>query len=162
MKSVAGTLKLELAQYREMAAFAQFASDLDKVTRDQLERGARLVEILKQGQYVPLPVEKQIVIIYAGTQGLPRQARRSRRSAAYEKGLYEFIETKHPAIFETHPHEEGARQGHRERRSRRRSTSSRTAFGNAATAKKLRHAVAEGDPQADRRASSRRRRSPAP
>ncbi len=75
MKAFAGKLKLELAQYREMAAFAQFASDLDKVTRDQLERGARLVEILKQGQYVPLPVEKQIVIIYAGTQRLHRQAR---------------------------------------------------------------------------------------
>src|SRR6202034_4586542 len=69
MKAVAGRIKLELAQYREMAAFSQFASDLDKVTRDQLERGARLVEILKQGQYVPLAVEKQIVIIYAGTKG---------------------------------------------------------------------------------------------
>ncbi|MFK8822002.1 F0F1 ATP synthase subunit alpha, partial [Escherichia coli] len=69
MKSVAGTLRLDLAQYREMAAFAQFASDLDAATRQQLERGQRLVEILKQGQYVPLPVEKQIVIIYAGTNG---------------------------------------------------------------------------------------------
>src|SRR5271169_4861098 len=68
MRSVAGTLKLDLAQYREKAAFSQFASDLDKVTRDMLDRGVRLVEILKQGQYVPLPAEKQIVIIYAGTK----------------------------------------------------------------------------------------------
>src|SRR3954469_1722540 len=70
MKGVAGTLRLDLAQYRAMAAFAQFASDLDAATRAQLERGARLVELLKQGQYVPQPVEKQILIIFAGTQGL--------------------------------------------------------------------------------------------
>ncbi len=99
MKAVAGRMKLELAQYREMAAFAQFASDLDKVTRDQLERGARLVEILKQGQYVPLAVERQIVIIYAGTRGyidkLPLP-----RIAEYESGLYAFIEKTYPAIFE--------------------------------------------------------------
>ena len=88
MKKVAGTLRLDLAQYREMAAFAQFASDLDAATRAQLERGARLVEILKQGQYVPLPVEKQVVIIYAGTNGyldeLPVEslARTSRSSTA--------------------------------------------------------------------------------
>ncbi len=99
MKSVAGTLKLDLAQYREMAAFAQFASDLDKVTRDQLERGARLVEILKQGQYVPLPVEKQVVIIYAGTQGLRRPAR-SRAARRVRAELYAFIEEKYPQIFE--------------------------------------------------------------
>jgi F-type H+/Na+-transporting ATPase subunit alpha len=69
MKAIAGTLRLDLAQYRAMEAFAQFASDLDAASRQQLARGARLVEILKQGQYVPLAVEKQIVIIYAGTQG---------------------------------------------------------------------------------------------
>ncbi len=99
MKSVAGKLKLELAQYREMAAFAQFASDLDKVTRDQLERGARLVELLKQGQYVPLSVEKQIVSIYAGTKGyidkLPITS-----LGAYERGLHDFIEKKYPAVYE--------------------------------------------------------------
>ncbi|MGD0530347.1 MAG: F0F1 ATP synthase subunit alpha [Polyangiaceae bacterium] len=100
MKSVAGRIKLELAQYREMAAFAQFASDLDKVTRDQLERGARLVEILKQGQYVPLAVEKQIVIIYAATKGYTDKLALS-QVAAYEKGLYDFIEKKYPAIYET-------------------------------------------------------------
>src|SRR5579859_5591564 len=91
MKGVAGRLKLELAQYREMAAFSQFASDLDKVTRDQLERGARLVEILKQGQYEPLVVEKQIVIIYAGTRGYVDGIEVS-RLGAYEKGLHDFIE----------------------------------------------------------------------
>jgi F-type H+-transporting ATPase subunit alpha len=100
MKAIAGRLKLELAQYREMAAFAQFASDLDKVTRDQLERGARLVEILKQGQYVPLAVEKQIVIIYAGTRGYIDKLEISRLSA-YEKGLYDFLASKYEGIFET-------------------------------------------------------------
>ncbi len=100
MKAVAGKMKLELAQYREMAAFAQFASDLDKVTRDQLERGARLVEILKQGQYAPLAVERQIVIIYAGTRGYVDKLEVS-QIAAYEKGLGDFIEKKYPAIFET-------------------------------------------------------------
>ena len=69
MKQVAGRLRLDLAQYRELAAFAQFGSDLDAATQGQLDRGERLVEILKQGQYVPLPVEKQIIIIYAGTNG---------------------------------------------------------------------------------------------
>ena len=69
MRQVAGSLKLELAQYRELAAFAQFGSDLDKTTQEQLERGKRLVEVLKQGQYVPLSFSKQILIIYAGTNG---------------------------------------------------------------------------------------------
>jgi F-type H+-transporting ATPase subunit alpha len=99
MKSIAGTLKLDLAQYREKAAFSQFASDLDKVTRDMLERGVRLVEVLKQGQYVPLPVEKQIVIIYAGAKGYLDGLEVS-KIGAYEKGLYEFIESSHPAVFE--------------------------------------------------------------
>ena len=71
MRQVAGSLRLDLAQYRELAAFAQFGSDLDKASQAQLNRGRRLVEILKQGQYQPLPVEKQILIIYAGTNGLP-------------------------------------------------------------------------------------------
>src|SRR5712671_248887 len=70
MRRVAGKLRLDLAQYRELAAFAQFGSDLDKATQQQLARGQRMVELLKQGQYQPLPVEKQVVIIYAGTQGL--------------------------------------------------------------------------------------------
>jgi len=100
MKAVAGRLKLELAQYREMASFAQFASDLDKVTRDQLERGARLVEILKQGQYVPLAVEKQIIVIYAGTRGYIDKLGVD-QLAAYEQGLYDFIEKQYPGIYET-------------------------------------------------------------
>jgi F-type H+-transporting ATPase subunit alpha len=99
MKSVAGTLKLDLAQYREKAAFSQFASDLDKATRDMLERGVRLVELLKQGQYVPLPVEKQIVIIYAGTNGYLDGLAVS-KIGAYEKELYDFIQSKYPKIFE--------------------------------------------------------------
>src|SRR5881397_2645961 len=70
MKQVAGRLRLDLAQYRELAAFAQFGSDLDKATLQQLARGQRMVELLKQGQYAPLPVEKQVAIIFAGGQGL--------------------------------------------------------------------------------------------
>ena len=70
MKQIAGTLRLELAQFRELAAFAQFGSDLDPATQKQLARGTRLVEILKQGQYKPLPVETQVLVIYAATNGL--------------------------------------------------------------------------------------------
>jgi F-type H+-transporting ATPase subunit alpha len=98
MKQVAGTLRLELAQYREMAAFAQFGSDLDQATQRQLNRGARLVELLKQDQYQPLPVEKQVLIIYAGTNGfvddLPLNSLKK-----YEQELYSFIESKHPDVF---------------------------------------------------------------
>jgi F-type H+-transporting ATPase subunit alpha len=100
MKAVAGSLKLDLAQYREKAAFSQFASDLDQVTRNMLERGARLVEILKQGQYVPQPVEKQVVIIYAGTKGYLDNIEVP-KLGDYEKQLYSFIESKYPQIFET-------------------------------------------------------------
>lgn len=69
MKQVAGTLKLELAQYREVAAFAQFGSDLDAATQYLLNRGARLTELLKQNQYVPMPFQDQVVVVYAGTRG---------------------------------------------------------------------------------------------
>jgi F-type H+-transporting ATPase subunit alpha len=100
MRSVAGTLKLDLAQYREKAAFSQFASDLDKVTRDMLDRGVRLVEVLKQGQYVPLPAEKQVAIIYAATKGF-LEGLAVNKLAAYEKDLYAFLESKHPEILET-------------------------------------------------------------
>ena len=99
MKSVAGTLKLDLAQYREKAAFSQFASDLDKVTRDMLERGVRLVEILKQGQYQPIAVEKQVVIIYAGTKGYLDELPTS-KLAAYEKGLNDYLSSKHPKLLD--------------------------------------------------------------
>ncbi|MFB3854812.1 MAG: F0F1 ATP synthase subunit alpha [Vicinamibacterales bacterium] len=98
MRQVAGRLRLDLAQYRDLAAFAQFASDLDKVTRDQLARGERLVEILKQPQYAPLPVEKQILIIYAGTNGYvdPVPVGDVRR---YEEELYRFVEARRPALL---------------------------------------------------------------
>jgi F-type H+-transporting ATPase subunit alpha len=69
MKKVAGTLRLDLAQYRELAAFAQFGSDLDKATQTRLTRGERLVELLKQPQYEPMPVEEQVAALYAGTRG---------------------------------------------------------------------------------------------
>jgi len=98
MKQVAGTLRLELAQYREMAAFAQFGSDLDAATQKQLNRGARLVELLKQGQYQPLAVEQQVLIIYAGTNGyvdeLPIASLKK-----YEQDLFSFISSKHPDVF---------------------------------------------------------------
>jgi F-type H+-transporting ATPase subunit alpha len=69
MKQVAGTLRLDLAQFRELAAFAQFGSDLDKATLSQIERGRRMVELLKQDQYVPVTMEEQVVVLFAGTQG---------------------------------------------------------------------------------------------
>src|SRR5499427_3796408 len=98
MRQVAGTLRLDLAQYRELAAFAQFGSDLDKATQAQLNRGARLVEILKQPQYEPLPVERQVAIIFAGTNGfldsIPVADVRS-----YEMELYRFIESRYPQLF---------------------------------------------------------------
>jgi F-type H+/Na+-transporting ATPase subunit alpha len=98
MRQVAGTLRLDLAQYRELAAFAQFGSDLDKATQAQLNRGARLVELLKQPQYEPLPVEKQVAIIYAGTAGhldnVPVAELRT-----YETELYKFLETRHASVL---------------------------------------------------------------
>ena len=98
MKQVAGKLRLDLAQYREMAAFAQFGSELDKATQAQLNRGRRMVEILKQGQYSPVPVEKQVLIIHAGTTGLlddmPVEA-----LGAFEAALTRFAELRHPDIF---------------------------------------------------------------
>jgi F-type H+-transporting ATPase subunit alpha len=98
MRQVAGTLRLDLAQYRELAAFAQFGSDLDKATQAQLNRGARLVELLKQPQYAPLPVERQVALIYAGTKGyLDEVALPDVRT--FEVELYAFIESRHPQVF---------------------------------------------------------------
>src|ERR1051326_4001008 len=98
MRQVAGSLRLDLAQYRELAAFAQFGSDLDKATQAQLTRGARLVEILKQPQYAPLPVERQVALIYAGTNGyLDNVALGDVRS--FEIELYKFIESRHSQVF---------------------------------------------------------------
>ena len=98
MRQVAGTLKLELAQYRELAAFAQFGSDLDKATQAQLNRGQRLVEVLKQNQFSPLPFSKQILIIFAGTGGyfddLPVDQVR-----AFEAELYKFVDATNPGLL---------------------------------------------------------------
>ena len=91
MKSVAGTLRLDLAQYRELEAFAKFGSDLDKATQDQLTRGERMVEILKQNQYVPMDVEKQIAIIYAGTKGFLDEIEAD-KVTEFEKGLFDYLE----------------------------------------------------------------------
>jgi F-type H+-transporting ATPase subunit alpha len=98
MKKVAGKLRLDLAQYRELAAFAQFGSDLDKATQQQLARGARMTELLKQGQYQPLPVEKQILILFSVTNGyadaLPIDA-----LGRYERDLYAFVDSRHAALW---------------------------------------------------------------
>ena len=98
MRQVAGKLRLDLAQYRELAAFAQFGSDLDRATQQQLARGQRMVEVLKQGQYAPLVVEKQVVIIFAGTQGLlddlPADSVR-----AFEEFLYPWLERRQPQVL---------------------------------------------------------------
>ncbi len=98
-KQVAGTLRLDLAQFRELQAFAQFASDLDEASRKQLERGQRMVEVLKQPPYSPLPAEKQVVIIFAGNEGylddIPVSA-----VTKFEAELYPFIEANYPQIFE--------------------------------------------------------------
>jgi F-type H+-transporting ATPase subunit alpha len=99
MKQVAGRIKLELAQYREMASFAQFASDLDASTRRLLNRGARLTELLKQPQFTPYPVEEQVVVIFAGVNGytdnvaVPEITR-------FEQGLLSEIRAKHKALLD--------------------------------------------------------------
>ena len=98
MRQVAGTLRLDLAQYRELAAFAQFGSDLDKGTQAQLNRGRRLVEVLKQPQYQPLAVERQVLIIYAATNGFI-DAVSAEDVVRYEGELYQFVETRHPGIL---------------------------------------------------------------
>jgi F-type H+-transporting ATPase subunit alpha len=100
MRQVAGSLKLDLAQYRELAAFAQFGSDLDKATQAQLNRGQRLVEVLKQKQYSPLPFSKQILLIFAGTSGalddLPIEQVRD-----FEEELNRYVETANPGLLRT-------------------------------------------------------------
>jgi F-type H+-transporting ATPase subunit alpha len=98
MRQVAGSLRLDLAQYRELAAFAQFGSDLDKATQAQLNRGRRLVEILKQPQYQPLAVEKQVAIVYAATKGF-LDAVPIEDVRRYEEDLYRFLETRHPGVL---------------------------------------------------------------
>ena len=98
MRQVAGSLRLDLAQYRELAAFAQFGSDLDKATLNQLNRGRRLVEVLKQPQYQPLPVEKQVIIIYSATNGY-LDAIPVEQVRAFETELYQFLDTRKPQLL---------------------------------------------------------------
>ena len=107
MKKVAAPLKLDLAQYRSLAAFAQFASDLDKATRDQLTRGEKLSEIVKQPQYQPLGVEKQVAILYVATTGKLDDVP-TPRVREFESQFYRFLETERPAILT----ELGRGQGH--------------------------------------------------
>jgi F-type H+-transporting ATPase subunit alpha len=100
MRQVAGTLRLDLAQFRELAAFAQFGSDLDKATQAQLNRGRRLTELLKQDQYSPLPVERQVLSLFAGTSGalddLPVEQCRE-----FERGLFQYVDTMSPGLLRT-------------------------------------------------------------
>ncbi|MGH7260266.1 MAG: F0F1 ATP synthase subunit alpha [Nitrospiraceae bacterium] len=97
MKQVAGTLRLDLAQYREMAAFAQFGSELDKATQAQLSRGVRMVELLKQGQYKPMPVADQVISIYAGTQGFLDDVAVD-KIRQFEEDLLHYVTQHHPEL----------------------------------------------------------------
>jgi len=104
MKQVAGTMKLELAQYRELAAFAQFGSDLDKATQETLAKGERLMEILKQGQYVPMSIDQQVVQLYAATSKDANGRNWIRdvdvaKVGPWLKGLMEFLGTRYPQVF---------------------------------------------------------------
>ena len=99
MKAVAGRLRLDLAQYRVLEAFASFASDLDAATKKQLERGARTVEILKQGQYAPMPVEQQVMILYAVANGYIDDVDVPALKA-WEKGFHEFMAAQYPQVGE--------------------------------------------------------------
>jgi F-type H+-transporting ATPase subunit alpha len=97
MKQVAGRLRLDLAQYRELEAFAQFGSDLDQATQRQLARGSRIVEVLKQPQYAPMPVEQQVMIIYAVTNGLLDDVP-VEKIREWEDGFHPFMAAQHPEI----------------------------------------------------------------
>ena len=99
MKKVAGSLKLDLAQYRELEAFAKFGSDLDKSTQRTLAKGARLVELLKQGQYAPVPVEKQVLSVFVGTNNY-FESIEVKDVKRFEKEIIEFVELKYPQILE--------------------------------------------------------------
>ena len=100
MRQVAGTLRLDMAQFRELAAFAQFGSDLDKSTQAQLNRGKRLVEVLKQPQYQPLPVEKQVLFIFAGTNGFLDPVA-VEQIGEYDQELYRFFESRKAGVLRT-------------------------------------------------------------
>ena len=100
MKKVAGSIKLELAQYREMAAFAQFGSDLDASTQKLLARGARLTELLKQPQYQPMPIEEQVASIFAGTQGFV-DAVETKDVTRYEAAMLSYLRSDHKDVLKT-------------------------------------------------------------
>ena len=100
MKKVAGSIKLELAQYREMAAFAQFGSDLDASTQKLLNRGSKLTELLKQDQYSPMTVAEQVVTIYAGVKGF-LDSIEINQIRAFEKGLLDLVKNEHPQVLES-------------------------------------------------------------
>ena len=100
MKKVSGSIKLELAQYREMAAFAQFGSDLDASTQKLLARGARLTELLKQAQFAPMPVEEQVVSIYSGTAGFIDSVE-TRDVTRYEAAMLSFMRSEHKDVLKT-------------------------------------------------------------
>ena len=178
MKKVAAPLKLDLAQYRSLAAFAQFASDLDKATRDQLTRGEKLSEIIKQPQYQPLPVEKQVAILYAATTGKLDDVP-TPRVKEFESQFYRFLETERPddprrsSARRTTDDRDGARQGPRRqlpsrrlsevfRQPRRRMTigsRSRSARGDDRRLGHRRRAARHGDERTPTGASSRDARS---
>jgi F-type H+-transporting ATPase subunit alpha len=100
MKKIAGGLRIQLAQYRELAAFAQFGSDLDKATKQALTRGQRMTELLKQPQYEPMAVEEQVAILYAGSSGALDEVPLP-RVGAFEKSYLEHLRANHPALLET-------------------------------------------------------------
>jgi F-type H+-transporting ATPase subunit alpha len=99
MRQVAGTLRLELAQYRELEAFAQFGSDLDRATQAQLNRGRRLVEVLKQGQYQPLPIAKQVLTIFAATSGFLDDLQVD-QCLPFERELHRYFDLNHADLLE--------------------------------------------------------------
>jgi F-type H+-transporting ATPase subunit alpha len=98
MKKIAAPIRVELAQYRELASFAQFGSELDAATTEQLAQGERIKEVLKQPQYKPMPVEQQVVIIYAATKKYLLDVPTD-EVLDFEKGLFEFIDTQYPELF---------------------------------------------------------------
>jgi len=100
VKKLSGTLRLDLAQYRELAAFAQFGSDLDPATQRQLSRGARLTRLLRQGQYQPIPVPKMICILYVGTKGFLDDIEVD-HIGAFEKGFYDYLDAHHGDLLQT-------------------------------------------------------------
>ena len=119
MKQVSGTLKLDLAQFRELEAFATFGSELDKVSQAQLDRGYRLTELLKQPQNAPVPVEEQVLVIYAGTKGWTDSVPVT-EVQRFETELVEYFKGNHPARARDDPHHGGAARRRRARQGTRR------------------------------------------